>query len=582
MLNTVTRSVSRKLTIMIFCILIVFSLCAAYISYVSQRAQHMDTMVTIHETNDLTATLVGSFVAATEDKLKAGGNVKNDTDAGTVVSVLDSMVGQELVENAYLFFPDSVQRDGKTYLKMLASNTKLAEALPSNSDYELNDIFMKAVSGLDKSDVVLTDSYTDSNGTFISTLSRITDANGKVIAIFGLDFTYGEVQKVLRNKVLESVGIALVLGLLFSCLIWYIIVRQLAPFKELTAATQRAAGGDFSFQMVVTRKDEFGRLKHNFNEMLRSVSTLLQEIRSSTQEVVASSHTMRDGSGQSLSAAQSIAGRIQEIAANGETQLQSTEEAKRAIEEMAVAVQRIAQSAGDVTEHVMGVSAETDSNRQLMAQTVAQKESINESVQLAAEKLRLLLERSSDIQGIVDIISEIAGQTNLLSLNASIEAARAGEHGRGFAVVAGEIRKLAEQTRASSEEIAELIRGTNEVTGEIAESMTIGAQKALSGAEIVHQAHEGFDRIAKAMNSITAQVEEVSAATEQLSASSEEMAATMEELARAAEQSSRNAQEIASAVERQVETMDALAASSEDVRQTADRVKDGIGKFVVS
>ncbi|CAG7634174.1 methyl-accepting chemotaxis protein [Paenibacillus allorhizosphaerae] len=581
MFTAITGSVSRKLTLTLFAILLVFSAVSAYLSYQSVRGLYLQNIKTIHETDAVTTNLVKAFITGAIAKQKAGGDMKNDEGLKTLSSVLSSMSEKDLVDNAYVLYPDVVTEGGKEFLQVVGTGASLEKVLPPMSKYELTDVFKKGVEELNQTELVLTDSYTDANGTYISSLSKITDDKGNVIAIFGLDFNFGDVQKQLNKEVVHSIITAVILGVVFSCLIWLIITRELVPFKELTIATNRAANGDFSFQMKVTRKDEFGRLKQNFNTMLANVSALLRDVADSTKEVVSASQSMYEGAGQSLTSAKEIARSVQEVAAGSEAQMQSTEETKRAVGEMTAGVQRIAESAGDVTEYVFSVSAETGANQKLMAGTVEQMERINESVQAAVQQLERLLERSADITGIVGVITDIANQTNLLALNASIEAARAGEQGRGFAVVAGEIRKLAEQSRISSENIAQLIHAINEDTREIAQSMSSGAEEATSGAEIVRKAHEGFDRIAESMQSITAQVQEISAATEQLSASSEEISATMEELARISEQSSGSSQEVAASVEQQLGTMDAMAASARGLKSTADKVKAGVSKFTV-
>jgi methyl-accepting chemotaxis protein len=581
MFNMISRSVSRKLALILFCVIIILSLCNAALTYKSLRDQHYSSIYSIHETNELTIQLIHASIKGAIEAEKSGADLKKDVNVSTLSSILNSMTKKEIVENAVILYPTVETIEGKESLRVVNTNSTLAEVLPPMSTYEFSDVFKKGLEELKQSPLVLTDTYTDDNGTFVTSLSKIVDPEGKVIAIFGLDFKYSDIQDLLKKELIESFIIAFVLSTLFSLFIWFIITKQLAPLKELLTATNRAAKGDFSFQLKVTKSDEFSRLTDNFNTMLVNVSGLLKDISVSTGEVVASSQEMGDGANQSLASAQSIAESIQEIAASSEVQSQSTDEAKKAINEMAIGVQRIAESAGEVSDHVMDVSHETVANHQLMTKMVEQMTHIQDTVQVSVDKLQHLLARSSDIKGIIDIIGDIANQTNLLSLNASIEAARAGENGRGFAVVAGEIRKLAEQSRTSSESIAELIRGINQDTEDIATSMKFGSQEAASGTEIVKEVQTGFDRIANLVQNITAQVQEVSAATEQLSAGSEEIAATMEELSRGSELSSGNAQEIAASIEQQLSMMEAMNSLAQGLKKTSDQVNVGVKKFTI-
>src|SRR5690606_25171003 len=145
----------------------------------------------------------------------------------------------------------------------------------------------------------------------------------------------------------------------------------------------------------------------------------------------------------------------------------------------------------------------------------------------AASVVEELGDQTENIHQIVGIIREIADNTNLLALNAAVEAANAGEHGRGFAVVANEVRKLARQSAASAEQIAQLLHQIQDNTRNAILAMRKGSHVVKSGTLAMANAGVAFEKILSAAESVSEQIQEISAASEELSAGSEKVAASI-------------------------------------------------------
>ncbi|WCK54243.1 methyl-accepting chemotaxis protein [Aneurinibacillus sp. Ricciae_BoGa-3] len=381
----------------------------------------------------------------------------------------------------------------------------------------------------------------------------------------------------VKTTVWSVAIIALLLGAVIAFYISRLISR---PITAVSNAAKEIADGNLSVaDIAVKNRDEIGQLADSFNQMKHNLHELIRKVIESAEQVAASSEQLYAGSEQSAHAANQVAASIQDISNSADVQMKSMEENKRAMEESAVGLQRIAESASNVSESSIEVLREAEEGNQVISQTVNQMEEITQSVESAAAVIEDLGENSKQIGQIIEVISDIANQTNLLALNAAIEAARAGEHGKGFAVVADEVRKLAEQTKQSSEQIASLIQEIQQNTTHAITVMHKGTKEVESGSEIVAQAGQAFHHILNSVQRVTGQVQEVSAATEEISASTEQLTASVEQLTGISADISTNTQGVAAASQQQLASMEEIAASSESLSKLAQELQSEVAKF---
>ncbi|MGO4499194.1 methyl-accepting chemotaxis protein [Paenibacillus sp. 2RAB27] len=368
--------------------------------------------------------------------------------------------------------------------------------------------------------------------------------------------------------VLLGIGIALLLSRII-----------IGPINVLMNVAQSIAGGDLTRTITSRSKDEVGKLTDSFSRMILNLQELIREVNASSQDVADSSKQLSASAEETSAASNEIATSIQAVARGAESQGLTSNESARAMEEMSIGIQRIAETSSSVSEVSMDASEKARHGNESLQQVIRQMESIRATVDRTASMVQKLDKQSIEIGSIVSVISSIATQTNLLALNAAIEAARAGEHGRGFAVVAGEVRKLAEQSGTSANQIIGLIEQIQQGTQLAVEAMNEGTREVHTGIVVVHEAGEAFQLILQAIDQVADQIRDVSAVAEEMSAGSEQVTASVIESSNIAQQSASAAQNVAGSAEQQLAALQEVAAFANDLNSMSLRLQQAVGKF---
>ncbi|MGG3798402.1 methyl-accepting chemotaxis protein [Metabacillus fastidiosus] len=371
--------------------------------------------------------------------------------------------------------------------------------------------------------------------------------------------------------VMIGIGIAIFIGRLIS-----------KPVIEIADAATKISNGDLTVDDIkVKNRDEIGDLANSFNQMAGNLRLLIKKVSLNSIQVASSAEELTAGAEQTTQATHQIATSIQEVAGGAEIQGQGANESSLAMKEMAAGIQQVAQTTSFVSELAIETSAEAINGNDSLQKVIHQMNTISEVVDNSASVVKELGEHSKEIEKIIEVITSIADQTNLLALNAAIEAARAGEHGRGFAVVADEVRKLAEQSKESADQIASLIRKIQGDTTHAVDVMNKGTQEVKVGIVVVHEAEEGFKKILRLIEQVTSQIEEASTSSEEISVSVEKVSVSIEEIARIARDSASNTQNVASASEEQLASMEEITSSASDLSKMAEELQVHINQFKV-
>jgi len=370
-------------------------------------------------------------------------------------------------------------------------------------------------------------------------------------------------------------------------------------------------------------RDEFGAIAKTFNSMLEtiqstigsfrqsqaSLSELVGDLKLSSAQVASASGTLASVSAQVGVATEEITATMSEVSSASEQSARGASEIAQgsgtqaiALSESTEQVKQLADAVGSVARDAAGagvVAEKTDAAATLgskaVAETVAGMQRIKKTVTETAGVIQELGEASAKIGVIVTTIDEIAGQTNLLALNAAIEAARAGEAGRGFAVVADEVRKLAERSSSATKEIAEVIGQVQSRTAQAVSAIEIGTKDVAVGTALAEQAGSALQDIQRLVADLSRQVQGIGSAAEEMAASADdvarsitEVAAVVEEASAAAEEMSASAQEVSASIQtvsgttaQQSASVEELVASAEDLSGVARTLDETIARFKV-
>ncbi|WP_409175087.1 methyl-accepting chemotaxis protein [Brevibacillus fortis] len=370
---------------------------------------------------------------------------------------------------------------------------------------------------------------------------------------------------------------------IFLLILYWFINRQVArPLLQLKAGiVNLVEKKDLTQTIPIRRKDEIGDVATAVNAFIEDLHGMMKNISGYTGQVGTVSETSAKKAHEARLAFGQVASSFQEVATGTENQQHSAEESARAMEEMAIGIQRIAEASSTMAESSKHMANEAVAGNQSVEKVSGQMDSINRSVSHSADVVRSLDSRSAEISQIVEVIASIASQTNLLALNAAIEAARAGEQGRGFAVVADEVRKLAEQSNDSANQIANLITEIQRETTSAVQAMDEGTREVETGIQIAHETGEAFRRIMDSTQDVADQIQEISSVAEQMSAATEQVTASILQLSSIAKESAVSASSVAASTEEQRISMNQLSTSAEQLNQMAKELQQMINRFTL-
>jgi len=397
--------------------------------------------------------------------------------------------------------------------------------------------------------------------------------NGQVIGIVGVGYDVEQGYLVLKKMINNIVFLAVMLAAVALTIGFFFSKRISRPLEQLAAVTNKVSDFDLNIETIdIKSKDEIGNLNKAFTLMVNSIRDIVKDTKRSTNTVQEMSQSLYSIATNVDTQVSEISEAIQQVAESITNQAHDIDRGSRQTGELAESIEKVANSITAITEIFSQVYNLNDRGSEAIDSLIQKSKEEEEAVIEAEINIKDMDESSQKISVILDTVEQISDQTNLLALNARIEAARSGEYGRGFAVVAEEIRKLADESAKSTEEIKKLITAIQDRSNKVVKSMEISKKIAEEQNSIVDEAGNIFRQLSDAINKLADNIKSIEILNSDMNHKKDAIVSmigtiqeSMEEISAVSQETSASSQEIQSSVNQLKEHSKTLSDLAEEL-----------------
>ncbi|MGB9782773.1 MAG: methyl-accepting chemotaxis protein [Moorellaceae bacterium] len=389
----------------------------------------------------------------------------------------------------------------------------------------------------------------------------------------------------IKDEIYTLILVSSLVLLLLLAAVAYFFARSLTtPLLLAVEHLGVMAGGDFTRAVpdgLLRQKDEIGRLAQALERLQADLRPLMAELKADAQTLSGNSEALRTAAEEIASSSGEVARAIQQVAAGASEQAGHLQDILHLIEDITSSLEKVDSELSQVKANSVETSRLAGVGKKELDLLIASIEEAREAFKAVATKLTGLSGSVDQVGEIVEVINGIAEQTNLLALNAAIEAARAGEAGRGFAVVADEVRKLAEQSRTSSDKIKALLNTIASETQEVVNTSEEVSRQVIAQLERVENTVRAFDDILEAVAAMAPMIEETYRQVDNTVRAKDVVLDRVQNISAVSEETAASAQEISASAEELSASTEEIASHAQQVLSVAKRLEEQVERFQV-
>lgn len=357
--------------------------------------------------------------------------------------------------------------------------------------------------------------------------------------------------------------------------------KKIALLGVISQNSLQIADGDLTGEKLPESTNEMGQIGMSFNQMTTSLQGLLININKTSELLIYSASELSAVSEETSASSDEIGVAMMEITNGAVGQATNLEDTNKSLGLLMASVDKM----NDQNQHIKEISATSEEATAKGQNIVAVLKKSNNESTLASDQISIgitnLYTKLKDISKITDAITNISSQTNLLALNASIEAARAGEHGKGFAVVAEEVRKLAEQSSVSTNQIQQMIIGIEKEVEDTVMAMMTTTTISTQLNTAVNDTEEEFNKIAASVEETSAAMEQLTIEIQQVTEQSTVIMDAIQNVSAIAEQTAASAEEVTASVDEQSQAIASVTTLAQGLTDLSERVNEAIRKYKI-